>query len=107
MTALEEKYAQVLRRLNLMRESGNKAAREAFAAARQEAVTRDQVPEEALAYLVQNAPKLGIVKDFIASVKAFLFREFGIGANSLTQADMAALAKASVLKAGLHGKRPG
>lgn len=92
----DAKYNQVLSRMNTMFAIGNPAVREARANASEQAVSKEQVAEETLAYLVQNHPKLNIVQEVIAAIKAFLFREFGIGGTMLTEADITALAKAAV-----------
>lgn len=98
------KYDQVMRRLDLLRRAGNKNVQAAHETATKEAADPDQVAEETLAYLVQRHPAMSIVQEIVASVKAFLYREFGIGAASLTEADLAMLARAAVMKAGLKGE---
>ena len=102
----EAKYAQVMKRLDAMAKAGNVAVKEARRLAEKESVNADQVPEETLAYLVQNNPKLGIIKEIIAAVRSFLFREFGILGDSLTEADLMALARASVQRAGIERGEP-
>ena len=92
----EAKYNSVMKRLDFMRRAGNKAVKEAYAEAQKNSVRDSQVPEEQLAYLVQNAPKMGIIKEIIARIKAFLFSEFGIGDKYLTEADLTMLARAAV-----------
>ncbi len=93
----QDKYDQVLRRVDLMRRAGNPAAKDAYLNAKNNAARERDVPEETLAYLVQNAPESSLVQDIIARIKAFLFKEFGIGASRLTEADLVALARAAVL----------
>lgn len=90
------KFTAIMQRLDRMHVAGNQAVREARAMASKEAINPRQVPEETLAYLVQNHPTMGIVREIIAAIKAFLFKEFGIGANFLTADDMTMLAKAAV-----------
>lgn len=97
-----EKYAQVLKRMVAMRKAGNQAVRAAYETAETEAATEDQIAEEALAYLVQRQPEMGLVREIIAAIKAFLFREFGIGGSRLTTDDMVMLARAAVMRAGLQ-----
>ena len=91
-----DKYKQVMKRLDMMHAMGSKAVRAARAEAVKNAARPAQVPEETLAYLVQNSPELGLIKEVIAKIKAFLFREFGIGGKYLTEADLHMLAKAAV-----------
>ena len=91
-----DKYKQVMKRLDGMHKLGSKAVRAARAEAVKNAARPAQVPEETLAYLVQNSPELGLIKEVIAKIKAFLFREFGIGGKYLTEADLHMLAKAAV-----------
>ena len=121
----EAKYAQVMKRLDVMASAGNKAVKEARRLAEKETATVEEmianrerngfkvdaekvaaerealVQEENMAYLVQNHPQLGVVKEIIAAVRAFLYREFGILGDSLTEADLRALAMASVQRAGM------
>jgi hypothetical protein len=54
--------------------------------------------EERLAYLVENASHSGIVKEFLAKIKAWLYKTFpGLQEHlKLTQADLASLALASL-----------
>jgi hypothetical protein len=92
----DAKYANVMTRLDVMRRAGNKAVKEAYAQAKANSVRDSQVPEETLAYLVQSSPEMGIIKEIIARIKAFLFSEFGIGGKYLTEADMTMLARAAV-----------
>lgn len=90
------KYANIVKRLDLMRRAGNKAVKAAHAEAVANAVNEYQVTEEMLAYLVQNHPENGVVAEIIARIKAFLFNNFGIGGNYLTPADIQMLARAAV-----------
>lgn len=92
----DAKYANVMQRLDVMRRAGSKAVKEAYAEAKKNAVRESQVPEESLAYLVQTQPEMGLVKEIIARIKAFLFNEFGIGGKYLTEADLTMLARAAV-----------
>ncbi len=90
------KYANIVKRLDLMRKAGNKAVKAAHAEAVANAVNQYQVTEETIAYLVQNHPENGVVAEIIAKIKAFLFNNFGIGGNYLTAADIQMLARAAV-----------
>ncbi len=92
----DAKYANVMTRLDVMRRAGNKAVKDAYAQAKENSVRDSQVGEETLAYLVQTQPEMGIVKEIIARIKAFLFSEFGIGGKYLTEADLTMLARAAV-----------
>lgn len=92
----DAKYANVMTRLDVMRRAGSKAVKEAYAKAQANSVRDSQVPEETLAYLVQTQPEMGIVKEIIAKIKAFLYSEFGIGGKYLTEADLTMLARAAV-----------
>lgn len=93
---LGDQYAAVERQMSVMRRGGNKAVIDAFNSAEREAADPGQVNEEAIAYLVQNAPELPLVKRIISAVKAFLFRRFGILGDRLTTDDIVTLTKASV-----------
>ena len=92
----DEKYAQVMRRIDAMRRAKSPAVQDAYLNAKKNAARESQIPEETLAYLVQNAPDLGLVQEVVGKIKAFLFREFGIGATRLTEADLSVLASAAV-----------
>lgn len=67
-------------------------------AARERAIRNSTSPshiaEETLAYLVQEAPELAPIKQFIADVRAWLYREFPAirGALKLTESDLQAVA---------------
>jgi hypothetical protein len=93
----KDKYNQVIRRLSAMGKAGHEAVIEAKAQAKENSSHASQVPEETLAYLVTNHPELGLVREVIARIKAFLFREFGMGGKHLTADDMVMLARAAVL----------
>jgi hypothetical protein len=92
-----DKYNQVINRIAVMGKAGNKAVIEAKAQAKENSSHSGQVPEETLAYLVTNHPEMGVVREVIARIKAFLFREFGIGGKYLTDNDITMLARAAVL----------
>lgn len=92
----EAKYNNVMKRLDVMRKAGSKAVKEAYAQAVKNSVNPSQHGEETLAYLVQSAPEMGLVKEIIAKIKAFLYSEFGIGGKYLTEADLTMLARAAV-----------
>ena len=92
----DEKYNQVMKRLDLMVKAGQKDAKAARKEAEANAVNASQVPEETLGYLVQMAPEMGLVQEVIAKIKAFLFRNFSIGGSKLTTADLVMLAHAAV-----------
>lgn len=92
-----EKYANVINRVKVMGKAGNKQVVAARDQAQKNAAAPSQVPEETLAYLVQNNPEMGLVREVIAAIKAFLFKTFGIGGKYLTVDDITALAKAAVL----------
>lgn len=95
----KDKYAQVIQRVKMMGKAGNAEVKEALAQAKKNSSNERQVPEETLAYLVTNHPEMGLVRDIISRIKAFLFEKFGIGGRHLTADDMVALARASVLHA--------
>lgn len=92
----DAKYDNVMKRLDVMERGGSKAVRQARKDAKANAARPSQVPEETLAYLVQNNPEMGLVQEVIAKIKAFLFREFGIGGKYLTESDITMLARAAV-----------
>ena len=92
----DAKYANVMQRLDVMRKAGSKSVKEAYAEAKKNSVRDSQVPEETLAYLIQNHPEMSLVKEIIAKIKAFLYTEFGIGGKYLKEDDLIMLAKAAV-----------
>ena len=76
---------------------GDKAFLDAAARVPQDTDLRD-VASEQLAYLVQNAPELPIVKRVIAAVRAWLWRTFKLARDriELSEADIRALAVSSL-----------
>lgn len=101
----DTKYQEVMNRLDTLRRAGSKEVKKAYAEASANAVNEKQVPEETLAYLVQNHPTMSIIKDVIARIKAFLFREFGIAGKYLNEDDLTMLAKAAVNYAAWHDQQ--
>lgn len=93
----KDKYNQVINRLAVMGKAGNKAVIEAHENAKKYSAKPSHVPEESLAYLITYHPEMGLVREVVAKIKAFLFDKFGIGGKYLTADDMVALAKAAVL----------
>jgi hypothetical protein len=77
------------------------------------AVPADTLPahvrEEQLAYLVQNAPELGIVKRILAAVRAWAFRTFAAARErmTLTEADFRAMAVAALHDVAKRGEAAG
>lgn len=92
----QDKYDQVMKRLEVMRKMGSKAVRTAYANAVENSSKPEHVPEETLAYMMNSTPELGIVQEVVAKIKAFLFRTFGIGGSKLEYADLVMLARAAV-----------
>lgn len=92
-----EKYAQVIKQMETMRKAGSKQVKAAYAEAVKNSVNLKQVPEETIAYMVQNNPEIGFIKTVIAQIKTFLFKEFGIGAGRLNESDITMLARAAVM----------
>ena len=92
----DRKYGEIMRQLRALADGGDKRVLEARDNATKEAAHPSQVPEETLAYLVHNYPEMSLVRQVIAAIKAFLFREFGIGGSKLTADDMVALTRAAV-----------
>jgi hypothetical protein len=95
-------YTSIERRMRALRAAGNPAVMAAYARI-PEKTPGAHYHEEAIAYLVQNETdaKPGsvigkLVADIVAAIKAFAFRTMGIGADSLTPADIHALALAAV-----------
>lgn len=84
---------------------------ESWAQAARSAVPADtnalHVREEQLAYLVENAPELGIVQQLIAAVRAWAFRTFQFARDSLTltEADFRAMAVSALHDVGRRGER--
>lgn len=78
----------------------HKAGRDARAMAEEFSNKPEHVPEETLAYLVENAPDLPLVQRILAHVRQFLWRTFGdaFGAN-LSVDDIRAMAVASLRRA--------
>jgi hypothetical protein len=91
-----KKFAQVMERIKIMGRAGNKAVLEALDRAKSKAAAASQVPEETLAYLVQYHPEMGVVREVIAKIKAFLYNRFGIGGSKLTVDDITMLARGAV-----------
>ena len=89
------RFKEVVHQMKGMRGAGNKAVVDAYAQAGKESTRL--VDEEAIAYMVGNHPKMPFVRRVIAAIKAFMFREFGIG--KLTPDDISALARAAVTRA--------
>ena len=58
----------------------------------------DHVASEQLAYLIENAPELGLVKQIIAAIRAWAYRTFQFARDNiqLTEADIRAMAVASL-----------
>ncbi len=94
-----QKYIQVINRIKALGKLGHAQVLQAQAQATKNASAPRQIPEETLAYLVQNHPELGFIRSVIAQIRAFLFDKFGILGDTLTTEDIAALAKAAVLHA--------
>jgi len=92
----KKSYDSVIKRLDVMRRAGNKAVQAAFDEAEKNSVRPSQIPEENLAYLVQNHPEMTLVKQLISKIKAFLFNEFGIGGKYLNNDDITMLAYAAI-----------
>ena len=95
---LGENYQTLLKRMDVMRKTGNKAVIEAHERATKQAASESQIPEETIAYLVTSHPEMPFVRRIVAQIKAFLFEKFGILGDRLTVDDVAALARASVLR---------
>lgn len=100
-----DKWESVLRRVRVMRASGNAVVQAAYARVPASTIA-ENVDEEAVAYLAQTAAEANpsstlasIWRDIVAAIRAFLFERFGIGADSLTDADIVALANAAVRRA--------
>jgi hypothetical protein len=91
-----QKYAQVIERIKVMGRAGNATVREALRLAQENAAAAHQVPEETLAYLVQHHGDLGVVREVIARIKAFLYQRLGVGGKNLTVDDIAMLAQGAV-----------
>lgn len=69
---------------------------EARAIAEQNAAQPEHIPEETLAYLVENHKDLPLVKQIIASARQWLYRATGGKLINLTDADIASMAAASL-----------
>lgn len=92
-------FNRILKTLENLKKSDTKQGelvRKAF-----ERVPKDTKPEhiaeEALAYLVESAPEIGIVRRFITMVKRLLVK-MGVSPMIFNQADYAALADAAIRK---------
>jgi len=93
----DELYADTLNRIEsrLEKDPLFKQAREL---AKDRANKPEHVQEETLAYLVENAPELPIVRRIIAAVRQWVYRATGGRFVDLTQADLQAMAAASLRK---------
>lgn len=95
----KDKYNQVIDRLAQLGKIGHKNVIAARDSATKNSVVKSQIPEETLAYMVQNHPDMPLIAGVIAQIRAWLFKTFGIGGKNLTTADITALAHAAVLHA--------
>lgn len=86
-------YAKVLDTVNKNQEEPFVNARRA---AEENANRPEHVPEETLAYLVENHQDLPIVKQLLANVRQWLYRKTGGRFINLTDADIASMAVASL-----------
>lgn len=69
---------------------------EARALAEARANRPDHVPEETLAYLIENAPEMPLVRRVLAAIRQWLYRVSGGRFVDLTQADLQMMAVASL-----------
>jgi len=98
-------FKDILRQLDMMKRAGNAAVKKAYASV--PAKTRpEDIHEEALAYLVQHSPELGIVKRIVAWFRNVL-RAMGLGSwvGELSTDDImdmvqTAMLRGSVVEAG-------
>jgi hypothetical protein len=92
-----EVYKEVLRQVADGVARGEAAFMEAAARVPSDTKLAD-VPSEQLAYLIENAPELGLVKQIIAAVRAWAYRTFQFVRDNieLSEADIRALAVASL-----------
>lgn len=90
------KFNNLIKRMQTLRKEGKREVLRAYKEAEENSVNKGQVEEEAIAYLVQNNPKLDLVQRIIAEIKAWLFNKFGMGTDRLTDNDIAMLAKSAV-----------
>ncbi len=91
-------YADVLARVEA-KVGSDPVFQEARALAEARANRPEHVPEETLAYLVENAPELPVVRRLLAAVRQWLYRTTGGRFVDLTQADLQMMAVASLRRA--------
>ena len=88
-------YAETLRRIEA-KVGTDPVFKEARALAEARANKPEHVPAETLAYLVENAPELPVVRRLLAQVRQWLYRVTGGRFVDLTQADLQMMAVASL-----------
>lgn len=91
-------YAETLRRIEA-KVATDPVFAEARALAEARANKPEHVPAETLAYLVENAPELPVVRRVLAMVRQWLYRTTGGRFVDLTQADLQMMAVASLRRA--------
>lgn len=91
----EKNYTNIMKQLESLKESGNKAVQEAFNTVPQDTIPED-INEEALGYLMEKYHKQPFVQKVISHIKAWLFRMGIINANKLSDKDIIALTKAAL-----------
>lgn len=70
-------YAEAIRQLQAMREAGVPEVVRAFETAEREALLPEHVNEEAMAYLVQNAPEMPLVQRILATLAQWANKYLG------------------------------
>jgi len=88
-------YSDVLARIEA-KVGADPVFAEARALAEARANKPEHVPEETLAYLIENAPELPLVRRVLAAIRQWLYRVTGGRFVDLTQADLQMMAVASL-----------
>lgn len=106
--AKEPFFKDILAQVRDLRKSGDSLVKQAYQHAIKQGVPIKHRAEEALAYLVEANPDLPIVKRYLAKIRSFLYKHFGIARKyiKLNDADLIELAKSSARswnKAGVTG----
>lgn len=92
----DDLYADTLARIEAKVQAGDEVFAKARTLAEGRANKPEHVPAETLAYLVENAPELTLVRRVLAAVRQWLYRVTGGRFVDLSQADLQMMAVASL-----------
>lgn len=89
-------YANVLATVNAKISSGDARFVEARRLAMENAASPEHIPQETLAYLVENAPEMPLSRRILAAVRQWLYRVTGGRFVDLTTEDLVGMASAAL-----------